>query len=97
MTDGMAYLPATALPDTPVLMRAANGRADGHGFFRCNPHGRYAGVLFVGKDVPMPSRYLNPNRMSDPNTFRATTKRRKQALKRIHESKTYRTYKQNIQ
>lgn len=78
-------------------MRAANGRTDGHGFFRYNPHGRYAGVLFVGKDVPMPSRYLNPNRMSDPNTFRATTKRRKQALKRIHESKTYRTYKQNIQ
>lgn len=97
MTDGMAYLPATALPDTPVLMRAANGRADGHGFFRCNPHGRYAGVLFVGKDVPMPSRYLNPNRMSDPSTFRATTKRREQTLKRIHESETYRAYKQNIQ
>ena len=45
----------------------------------------------------MPSRYLNPNRMSDPSTFRATTKRREQTLKRIHESETYRAYKQNIQ
>lgn len=65
------------------------------GYSPCNPHGRYAGVLFVGRDVPEPVQFVDPARLTD--AMQAAVARRTETLQRIRESATYRAYKAKAQ
>lgn len=93
VASGLAYFSREALPDTLVLMRAANGQTDHRAYFLANPYRRYAGVLFVGKEVPEPRRFVDPASMTAPDAFRANAQKRREALERIRQSEAYRAYK----
>lgn len=67
------------------------------GYSPCNPHGRYAGVLFVGRDVPEPVQFVDPARLTDADALQAAVARRTETLQRIRESATYRAYKAKAQ
>ena len=96
-TRTTAFAPQSALPDAMVLMRSLGDQPGRGGYSPCNPHGRYAGVLFVGRDVPEPVQFVDPARLTDADAMQAAVARRTETLQRIRESATYRAYKAKAQ